>query len=500
MTDREPPGRSGTGPAPELVNSAFELETSYARTLHDGLNLADLAHVLDLRERAVIPDGPCRRLLAALIEFDRTPVAEFPYDPADGEPYNSRERVLSSRIGDDAGWLHAGRPRREATRVAFRLYLRRALADLIDGVLSAVDSLVDQAAESAQVLFPDQTYLQQAQPSTVGHYLLSFAYPLTRDARRLADVLAWTNRSPGGAGCVNGNSLRSDREAFARRLGFEAVITHTRDAMWQTDGLVALLATLASLGTTEDSLAEDLEIWSSNEFDFVRVGDGYTRASVLMPQKRNPYALSIIRGSAGVLSGRLGGFLAVQKAPSARSDKLIFAYTEVPGAVDLAARIARLTAGVVASLEFNMEAMRRALDIGYSQATDLAEHLMEQCTMDYRSAYRVVGAAVQDLASSGRQVTELTVADLSSAASRLGRGPVDLDEASLREILDPARIVATRTATGGTAVAPVAAMVDEVHGQVAELRKLKEEAMSTFDSAEVAVRRAALQLAEGVRA
>src|SRR5581483_3340850 len=111
--------------APELVESAFTLETSYAGVLHEGLNLADLAHVLDLRARRVIPAEAAAVLLGALLDIDAVPADQFPYDPLDGEPYNSRERVLVSRIGTTAGWLHAGRPRREATRVAFRLYLRR---------------------------------------------------------------------------------------------------------------------------------------------------------------------------------------------------------------------------------------------------------------------------------------------------------------------------------------------------------------------------------------
>ena len=182
---------------------------------------------------------------------------------------------------------------------------------------------------------PDQTYLQQAQPSTFGHYALSFVYPAVRDARRLLDELDWVNRSPGGAGCVNGTRLLDDRTFIAAALGFDDVIEHTRDAMWQVDGLIHVLATAASLLSTQSKLAEDLEIWSSSEFDFVDLDDGYTRSSILMPQKRNPYSLAIVRGASGVLIGRLTGFLAVAKSPSARSDNLIFAYGEVPRALDL---------------------------------------------------------------------------------------------------------------------------------------------------------------------
>ena len=153
----------------------------------------------------------------------------------------------------------------------------------------------------------DQTYLQKAQPSTFGHYLLSFAQPALRDAHRLLGRTGQINASPGGAGCVNGTRLQHDRTALARSLGFDTVISHTRDAMWRVDDLIAVLAIGTSLISNQSKLAEDLEIFSSSEFNFVDLDDSYSRSSVLMPQKRNPYALSIVRGASGVLIGRLTG-------------------------------------------------------------------------------------------------------------------------------------------------------------------------------------------------
>ncbi len=495
MSDSPRPSRpaaavpaAGAPAAPEQVESAFALETRYAPALHDGLNLADLAHVLDLRQRGVIPEAAAQHLLGALLEIDAIDAADFPYDAADGEPYNSRERVLGERIGSTAGWLHAGRPRREATRIAFRLHLRHRIAGLIDDVAALGGALAEQAAATTSLLFPDQTYLQQAQPSTVAHYLLSFAYPVLRDGDRLGSTLEWVNRSPGGAGCVNGTRLSADRESLASLLGFDGVIANTRDAMWQTDGLVELLATVASVTLTQDALAEDLEIWASNEFDFVSLGEGYTRASVLMPQKRNPYALSMIRGAAGVITGRLTGFLTLQKGPSARSDKLIFAYLEIPDALDLAGRILRLSRGVVATLAFNPIRMSAQLTDGFSQATDLADHLMIACSLDYRTAYRVVGAAIHRAAAAGLRGIDLTTDDVAQAAFEVTGGPLRLDPAALASVLDPAAIVATRTATGGAAPAPTFAMIDEVRAQAGRLSQLARRRGQAFAAADAQLR------------
>ena len=199
------------------------------------------------------------------------------------------------------------------------------------------------------------------------------------------------------------------------------MIEHTRDAMWQTDGLVHVLAAGASLVGAQSKLAEDLEIWASSEFDYVEIADGYSRSSVLMPQKRNPYALSIVRGANGTLIGRLTGFLAVVKSPSARSDNLIYAYGEVPRALDLhCAR--RGSDGVRPHAQGQPgAAWGRARD-GFSQATDLAEYVMQTCAVDYRTAYQVVGIAVRDANAAGLRGIDITAPELDAAARSTSDG------------------------------------------------------------------------------
>jgi len=281
-------GRRSGGPqtsaAPELIASGFALENDDAPILHRGYNLADLAHVLDLAERQIIPEHAQRALLTLLLEVCATEAADFPYDPAFGEPYNSRERFFVDRIGDNAGWLHAGRPRREAARIALRLHLRTQIAQLVLAVTGFVEQTADLSRRHVRTLMADQTYLQKAQPSTFGHYLLSFAQPALRDAHRLLTELTEINASPGGAGCVNGTRLQLDRTALARSLGFDTVIAHTRDAMWRVDDLIAVLAIGTSMVSNQSKLAEDLEIFSSSEFNFVDLDDSFSCSSVLMPQ------------------------------------------------------------------------------------------------------------------------------------------------------------------------------------------------------------------------
>jgi argininosuccinate lyase len=208
-------GPSDDSPAESLIHSGFALEIADAPLLHVPLTLADMAHVLDLRSRGIVPAAAAARLTGLLLDVYDTPAASFPYDPSYGDPYNCRERYFIERIGDDAGWLHAGRPRREAARIALRVLLRTQLVDLITRASVFSDQVADVAGNHAETYMPDQTYLQQAQPSTFGHYLLTFAYSGLRDTERLSRCLDWINVSPGGAGCVNGSRLVRDRTTVA---------------------------------------------------------------------------------------------------------------------------------------------------------------------------------------------------------------------------------------------------------------------------------------------
>ena len=467
--------------ARELIDSGFALENADAPFLHQGLNLADIAHVLDLLRRGLVPAPAGRDLIRLLLDVEQMDAEAFPYDPEFGEPYNSRERFFVERLGKAAGWLHAGRPRREAARIALRIYVRDQLLELVSEVEKFSRAATALARRHIDTLMPDQTYLQQAQPSTFGHYVLSFVYPAVRDARRLLEEFDDVNRSPAGAGCVNGTRLLDDRTYVAAALGFDEVIEHTRDAMWQIDGLIHVLASAASLLSTQSKLAEDLEIWSSNEFDFVDLADGYTRSSILMPQKRNPYSLSIVRGASGVLIGRLTGFLAVAKSPSARSDNLIFAYGEVPRALDLSIRVTRLMTGVVGTLQVNVKRMAHALDDGYTQATDLSEFIVQTCSVDYRSAYDIVGWAVREASDEGIPGRQITGAMLDEAAIAVTGEQLGLAAMDLEPALDPRMIIETRRGTGGAAPAAVESMLAQCEMKADDLRSAVEQRRAALD-------------------
>lgn len=473
--DRPPEGylgadaRIGKGPAPEMVEAGYRLEMADAPLLHRGSTLADLAHVIALSELGVIPTGQQADLLGALLELAGIQADELDYDAGYGDAYNARERWLAERIGRAAGWLPAGRPRREAGRIAFRIALRERVLDLAEAVGRFAASLVEVAARHLGTVMVDYTYLQAAQPTTFGHYLLSFADPALRDGERLRQAHAWVNRSPGGAGGVAGSRFPLDRERVAALLGCDGFIEHTRDAMWQTDGLVSLLSAVSLAATNASRLAEDLEIYASDEFGLVRIGDEFCRASVLMPHKRNPYALAVIRGGAGTLIGQAAGLMVTQRTPSARTDNLLYAYGEVCRAVETGTRLLQLAAGVAGSLVPNQRVMAERALHGFAQATDLAEVITLQTGLDYRSSYRVVGRAVARTLEQGKGAESLDPEAIDRASREVLSEPLTLPAEVVADALDVASAIRARIVPGAAGAEPMSVMVDDRRRRVAEL-------------------------------
>ena len=464
-------GRLEGGPAAELVASGYAHEIADAPRLAPWLSLADLAHAVALVEGGGVVGDEAHALLGGLLDLHEIAPADFPWRPELGDAFNSRERALQARVGASAaGWLSAGRARREAFRVALRLTARAGTLDLHDAQLDLATALVDLAERHADDLAADYTYLQPAQPTTIGHLLLAYAYPALRDAGRLRAVHGWLDLGVAGAGGSAGSRWPLDRARLAELLGCAGVVTHTKDAMWQADGYVELVAAIATAATHGSQIGQDLEILASQEFAAVSLADRHSRASALMPQKRNPYALAVIRTQAGIASGDLAGLLTTLHTGSARTDHFHLLNGAVPRLLEQAVAVARLAAEVVAGLEIHAERWERAAREGFTAAADVADALAVEAGLDYRTAHHVVGRAVRELVEEGLSPAALTPERLSAAAEAAGGGPVAISEAALADALDPAACVLARRQLGSAAPGEVAAMIAECRESTAEAR------------------------------
>lgn len=481
--------RITSGPCDELVAAGYALEIADAPLLHRGLTLADLAHLVALVEGGVLPAGEAAPLLALLLRLVDAPAAEFGYDARHGDAYNNREREFQRLLGDAAGHLHLGRTRREAGRVAFRLVVRERLLDLHADVAAFADRLAGLATEHAATLWADTTYLQPAQPSTFGHYLGGFAEQAVRHLDRVELAYRHADICPAGVGGVGGTRLPLDRARLAELLGFAAVGAHTRDAMWATDALVDAVTAATQAVLTVDQLAEDLEILTSPAFGCVTLDASLCRASVHMPQKRNPYALVVVRGGAGTLLGRLTGLLATGATPSARTDNWLYAYGEVTAALELADRLVSLGAAVVAGMRPEVDVLREQATAHFTTSSDLAEQIAGAFGVDYRTAYRVVGRAVAAAIERGEQ--ELTAAGVEEAAKEVTGAPLAVPPALLAAAIDPVAAVAERNVLGGASPRRVREHAHSIRRRLEQARTWREDLRAHTSRAEAALLAAA---------
>ena len=488
-------GRLTGGPADALVRTGYGHEIGHAPRLAPWLSLADIAHAVMLVESGSVGGDDARGLLEGLLALDEIPADEFPWRADLGDAFNSREHELKARVGASAaGWLSAGRPRREAFRVALRLCAREGSLDLHDVTLDLAEAVVDQADRHAEDLAADYTYLQPAQPTTIGHLLLAYAYPALRDAERLWLAHGALDMSVAGVGGSAGSRWPLDRERLADLLGCAGVATHAKDAMWQTDVYVTLIAAVATAATHGSQLGQDLEILASQEFAAVELADRHSRASALMPQKRNPYALAVIRTQAGIAAGDLAAALVALHTGSARTDHFHLLNGSVPRLLDEAVAMTHLAAEVVAGMTIAPARWAHAAREGFTAAADVADVLAVEGGLDYRTAHHVVGRAVRDLVDEGLTPDALTPERLSAAAEAAVGHPVEISAGALADALDPAACAVARPQTGSSAPEQVTAMTGECRAHIAAARELSAEARQRAARARVDLRERARDL------
>jgi argininosuccinate lyase len=362
--------------------------------------LAD-AGVLDATDSRVIREG-----LTAILEHGRR-------DPAwvngpDEDVHSFVERQLVARIGDAGRRLHTGRSRNEQVSVDLRLYLRRRIPLLQQGLRSVIEALADQAERAGEALMPSYTHMRRAMPVLVSHYLLSHAAALQRDHVRLAQARDEADALPLGSGAIAGTGYPVDTAALAARLGFSRVVANSMDTSSDRDFAATFLyaATLAMVHLSR--LAEDLILFTSEEFGYFELADASATGSSMMPQKKNPDPLELVRGKAGRAIGHLTGFLVTMKGlPTGYNKDLQEDKEPLFDAEDTLAVSAAATAAVVSKLTLHASRTGKAAS-GLLLATDVADYLVAR-GMPFRQAHEVVGAMVRQLLSDGRDIEALTL-------------------------------------------------------------------------------------------
>jgi len=483
-------GRLDGVPDDVLIRTAYTHDCNDAALLMDGLHKADLAHTLMLIEQGVIPEAPGKHLLEGLLELQSIPASVFPVDPKYGDVYNSKDIALKAAIGETSGWLHVGRPRREAVNIAYLIAVRKRVFRVAEVMSQFAHSLLNLAERNKDVVGPDFTYLLHAHPTRLGHYLTTFAFSLLRDMDRMMETYKRFNRSPAGSGSVNGSSLPIDRERLAELLGFDGVIPHSRDGMWQVDLPMEMLSSLSMMMTNLNRLADELQIWNTAEFGTVDLPDTLCRASVIMPQKKNPYPLAYVRGVTSWLTGQLAGFSAHGKGPSGNPDSRIFIYGDLPEAMDRVTGALELFAEVLDGISFREDVLKARVSDGFAFATDLADYLTYERRIDYRTAHQISGRLVKIMLEGGVTGADVSADLINQAAIAVQGEPIDAPEDLVALLKDPMAIAKSRRTIGGAGDEPLEAIFTEIKERVAAFdswrrENIRPDAFGTLDRAVV---------------
>jgi len=378
---------------------------------------------------------------------------QFPFAPGDEDIHTAVERRLGELIGPLAGKLHTGRSRNDQVATDLRWWLRSRVDELDSLLVDLLRVTVQRAAAEIDVLMPGYTHVQPAQPIRWSHWLLSHAWAWQRDRQRLADLRTRLNLSPLGAGALAGNPFAVDRHALAADLGFDGPIPNSIDAVRDRDYAVEFLSWAALLGVHLSQLAEDLILWSSREFGFVQIADQFSTGSSLMPQKRNPDSLELLRGKAGRLTGNLVSLLTTLKGlPAAYNKDLQEDKEPLFDSVNTLLVALPVAAGVLATMRIRPERMAAALG-DELLATDLADTLVRR-GVPFRQSHELAGLAVKRSEALGVALRELPLAEYQAISPQFGP--------DVAGVFDFEQSVEQRAVYGGTAHAAVLRQIEEL--------------------------------------
>jgi argininosuccinate lyase len=410
---------------------------------------ASIAHAEGLKAANVLTKNETDKIIRGLNKLTKMVAADTSILDSDAEDVHSFiEYNLLKLIGDAGKRLHTGRSRNDQVATAFRLWLRDEIDSIDEFLKQTQRALIEVAERHRSAVLPGYTHLQKAQPVMWAHWCLAYFEMFARDRERLVDVRKRVNVMPLGAAALAGTSFDIDREAVARALGFEALTANSLDAVSDRDFAIEFVGACSLLIVHLSRLAEDLIIYCSNEFGFVTLSDAVSSGSSLMPQKKNPDSLELIRGKAGRVFGHHAALLATMKGlPLAYNKDMQEDKEAVFDTVDTVGICLRVAAIVLNNITVNEEKTREAATRGYLNATELADYLVKK-GVPFRTAHEAVGRAVLFGIESGNELHELSLTELRKFSPKIER--------DVFKALSLDQTLASKIAIGGTSPKRVA--------------------------------------------
>ncbi|MFL6493776.1 MAG: argininosuccinate lyase [Nitrososphaera sp.] len=439
--------RSGEKLEENVLRFLSSMDQDYSILYYD--IIGSEAHSIMLHEKGHITKEELKKILAGLEEAKKSPTSIKTEDYED--IHEALEAFVIEGSGMDAGGkMHTARSRNDQVVLDIRMKIRDDINKICAALASLIQGLVERAKESKQLPMLMYTHLQQAQIGTFSHFLLSYAYGLMRDMERLYLTYSRINQSPLGACAIGGSSIDIDRKRTALLLGFDNIMKNSIDATSSRDAFLEYASTLAILVSTLSRIAEDFIIWSTSEFGYIELAESFSSTSSVMPQKKNPDPLELTRSKSAIVSSNLMAMLGIVKAlPSGYSRDLQDIKMPLLTSSTITLDTIKIMDQIVRSLQINKERMRKAASISYATAVDIAEQLVIQKKIPFRTAHRIAGTLVGIAAGKGNiSLVNLEFADVSSV---LEANKVNVRADELMKIINemtPERSLKTRISSG----------------------------------------------------
>jgi len=443
MTNKMWGGRFAQGPAAIMakINASIDFDKKlYAQDI-----AGSKAHANMLARQKIISRADAAAINQGLDQIkEEIEAGRFNFNAELEDIHLNIESRLKEIAGEPAGRLHTARSRNDQVATDFRLYVREAVDHFIKEIHDLMLALSEKAEANASTLMPGFTHLQSAQPITFGHHLLAYVEMLSRDAGRFVDARKRLNESPLGSAALAGTSYPIDRKATAHALGFDHPMRNSVDGVSARDFALEVLSACAICSIHLSRLAEEIVIWSSAQFRFIKLSDKFTTGSSIMPQKRNPDAAELIRAKPGRIMGAFTALAIMMKGlPLAYAKDMQEDKEQTFDALENFELAVAAMAGMVRDMEPNKESMLAAANSGFSTATDLADWLVQKLKLPFRDAHHVTGKIVALAEEKGVLLQDLPLADMRTAHPKIDEG--------VFRVLSVQASVASRTSEGGTA-------------------------------------------------
>ncbi len=418
--------------------------------------LVDTAHVIMLAETGTISRDECTHILKGL-----ETIKGGGYDKLDTsyeDIHISIEAKLIEIVGEETGGrMHSARSRNDEVTTCIRLVLRNELLTLLHKLISLRKNMLEIAVENRETLMPGFTHLQHAQPTTLGHHLLAHHDALARDCQRVLGAYLRTNKSPLGSAAFASTGFELDRERTRELLGFHGLVENSMDAVSTRDFVVESISVFANIMTNLSRLAEEMILWSSEEFGFVELDDSYSSTSSIMPQKKNPDTAELMRAKTGTVDGCLMSVLAITKAlPMSYNRDLQEVTTHLWRAAAITLGTVNIASGIISTMKINEDKLSSSANTGFSTATELADTIVRTTGLPFRTAHQIVGTMAQGNIHTLEELDRISMKIIGKKLSDEG-----LDEELFKGALDIKENVNRRSTVGGPAPLEVSRMIND---------------------------------------